>query len=343
ALSPTGAAAGQGGRRLRRQRYARGLQGAGRGSRRGLWSLDRPQRAGGPRGARIAGPSAHLGGEGTDRLRPPVLRRPDTAATPRGRAGRATGGSAVAGAPRDRRGDAHHQRGALAGHQPAGDRLGAADPRHHHPPHRGPAAAAAGADGGGHHFHGRGDQAGLHVRAAGRSGPCPVVGELPERDARRPRDRRPHAELPPQRLRARAHGACLPRHHPARFHPARADRGRRSLRRGRRAPAGGVPLAGRLPTERAHEPARAQALAARAPADRARRARGLRPHREREHRSRPADAGAGGGQLRSAAAKSGHRVRDRPHPHGLRPDHPGGARDGLPALALRRRRIRGRL
>ncbi|CAA9469356.1 MAG: Heat-inducible transcription repressor HrcA, partial [uncultured Solirubrobacteraceae bacterium] len=66
-------------------------------------------------------------------------------------------------------------------------------------------------------------------------------------------------------------------------------------------------------------------------------------HRQRERRSGAAVAGAGGGQLRAAAAQPGHRVGDRPDPHGLRPDHPGGARDGLPALALRRRRLRGRL
>ena len=73
---------------------------------------------------------------------------------------------AVARAPRARRGDAGHDRDALAGHQPAGDRHRAADRDLDDPPRRGPAAPAAGADGRRDHLHRRRHQAPVHVRAA---------------------------------------------------------------------------------------------------------------------------------------------------------------------------------
>ncbi len=67
-----------------------------------------------------------------------------TACCARPAAPRATAARPAARAPRGRRGDARHHRDALAGHQPAGDRLRAADRHGHDPPRRGPAAPAAG-------------------------------------------------------------------------------------------------------------------------------------------------------------------------------------------------------
>ena len=130
--------------------------------------VDHPQRARGARGAGPARASAHLRRPRADRRRLPLLRRPAAArasARPQPRA------AALARAPRGRRGDARDDRDAVAGDQPAGDRLGAADRHHDDPPRRGPAAAAAGADGRGHHLDRRRLQARVHVRPAGRPGP----------------------------------------------------------------------------------------------------------------------------------------------------------------------------
>ena len=93
---------------------------------------------------------------------------------------------AVARAPRGRRGDARHDRDALAGHQPAGDRLRAADRDGDDPPRRGPAAAAAGADGRRDHLDRRRHQARCFTfERAGRRRPRRLGRELPERAARR--------------------------------------------------------------------------------------------------------------------------------------------------------------
>ena len=68
-------------------------------------------------------PPAHVRGPRPDRRGLPLLRRPVLPEP----AGAAALARAHAGAPRGRRGDAHHNRDALPGHQPAGDRLLAAD------------------------------------------------------------------------------------------------------------------------------------------------------------------------------------------------------------------------
>ena len=109
-------------------RPARGLQGARRRPGRRLRALDDPQRARGARGARAARPPAHLGGARADRRRLPLLRRPPAARSARRRAA-SRARRAHARAPRGRRGDARDDRDALAGHEPAGDRLRAADRR----------------------------------------------------------------------------------------------------------------------------------------------------------------------------------------------------------------------
>ena len=72
----------------------------------------------------------------------PLLRRPACCRSRRRRARAQLGLQLVA--PRGRRGDARDDRDALAGHEPAGDRLRAADRHRDDPPRRGPAAAAAG-------------------------------------------------------------------------------------------------------------------------------------------------------------------------------------------------------
>ena len=82
---------------------------------------------------------------------------------------------ALARAPRGRRGDARHHRDALAGHEPARARLGAADRDDHDPPRRGAGAPAAGPDGRDHHLDRRRLQARVHVRAS-RSTPASPTG-----------------------------------------------------------------------------------------------------------------------------------------------------------------------
>ena len=92
----------------------------------------------------------------------------------RRRAGRAPA-RALARAARGRRGDARHDRDALAGHEPARDRLRAADRDGDDPPRRGAAAAAAGADGRRHHLDRRRLEADADVRRR-RSTPASPTG-----------------------------------------------------------------------------------------------------------------------------------------------------------------------
>ena len=106
-------------------------------------------------------------------------------------------------APRGRRGHARGHRDAVAGHEPAGDRLRAADPDGHDPARRGPAAAAAGAHGRRDHLDRRRLQARVHLRAPGGRRPCRLGRQLPQRAARRPRARRPHVALAAARCDAR--------------------------------------------------------------------------------------------------------------------------------------------
>ena len=77
------------------------------------------------------------------------------------------------------------ERDAVAGHQPAGDRLRAADRHRDDPPRRGPGAAAAGADGRGHHLDRRRDQARVHLRAARGPRPRRLGRVVPQRGAGR--------------------------------------------------------------------------------------------------------------------------------------------------------------
>ena len=107
-------------------------------------------------------------------------------------------------APRGGRGHARHHRAAVAGHEPAGARVGAADRDGHDPPRRGAAAPAAGGDGGGHHLHRRRDQARDLLRRAAR----PRAGGLgrPATSTRRSAAwtsgrRMLHAKLSPTRAR----------------------------------------------------------------------------------------------------------------------------------------------
>ena len=223
ALIPSGAVAGQGGRPLRRGRAARRLQGARlrRGDR--LRLLDHPQRARGARGAGAARPSAHLGGARADGRRLPLLRRPHPAPAPLdGR--RAARGRADARPPRGRRGDARDDGDAVPGHEPAGDRLGAADRHDHDPPRRGARAPAAGPDGRDHHLHRRRLQARLRLRLARRPRAGGVGRRVPQRAARRHGPGRADAALA-----ARGPDAAADRgrvHHAprARLHRARRDR-----------------------------------------------------------------------------------------------------------------------
>ena len=150
---------------------ARRLEVARRPGRRALGAVDDPQRAGRARGA-----------SGCSRTRTPrrAACRPtaatattSTSCSPRaGCRSRAGALELQRDAPRGRRGDARHDRDALAGDQPARDRLGAADRHRHDPPRRGAAAPAAGRDGRRHHLHRRRDQARVHVRRAGRPRPA---------------------------------------------------------------------------------------------------------------------------------------------------------------------------
>ena len=136
-----------------------------------LGTVDRALRAGRARGARPARPSAHLRRARADRRRLPLLRRPPAARSP----GAAAIARARPRAARDRRGDAGDDRDAVPGHEPAGARVGAADPHLHDPPRRGAGAPAAGGDGGRHHLDRRRQQAPVHLRAA-RSTPAWPTG-----------------------------------------------------------------------------------------------------------------------------------------------------------------------
>ena len=90
-------------------------------------------------------------------------------------------------AARGGRGDARHQRAALAGDEPAGARHRAADRDGDDPASGGAAAPAPGGDGRDHHLDRRRDEAGDLVRDAGRSRAGRLGEQLPERGARRAR------------------------------------------------------------------------------------------------------------------------------------------------------------
>ena len=136
-----GARAAQGRRGIPRRRRARRLEGAGG-----------QLRSGARRRSATSSPASRSSACSRIRTRPPAASRPrpatatsSTACCRRRRHGAAAG--AVARAPRARRGDARHHRDALAGHEPARDRDGAAARDLDDPPHRGADAPAAGADG----------------------------------------------------------------------------------------------------------------------------------------------------------------------------------------------------
>ena len=203
ALAPPRAAPAQGRRGVHRDRPARGLEDPRRRPRHRGRPVDDPQRARDAGGARACSPI---------RTPPPGASRP-TPAT----AGTSTSCSTrpalvparraprpAAHPPRGRRGDARHLRDALAGHQPAGDRLRAADRHGDGPPRRGPAAAAAGPDGRRHHLDRRRDQARLHLRPARRPRPRRLGRPVPRRAPDRRRPRRADAAHAPGRHRASA-------------------------------------------------------------------------------------------------------------------------------------------
>ena len=244
--------------------------------------------------------------------------------------------SALARPARGRRGDADDERDAVTGHEPAGDRHRAADRDDDDPPHRGSAAAAAGADGGRDHVHGRRLQEGLHVRPSGRLGLDGLGERVPQRSPRRHGSGRADAPHQARRPVAAARRARVRRRARARLHRAGRDRRGHAVR-GRVAPAGlGVPLPGRLAAQRADGDARAAGVDARRAVVGAGLARDVRADRRREHRAGAAVAVAGGGELRLAAAQSGHRVGDRADADGLCAGDPVRARGGPRAVALRR-------
>ena len=279
-------------------------------------AVDDPQRAGDARGARLARPSAHERRARADRRRAPLLRRSPAAqpgrhpARPRARP--------AARAPRGRRGDARHDRDALAGHQPAGHRLGAADRHGDHPPRRGPAPAAPGPHGRRHHLDRRGDEEGAAVRAPGRPGLAAWAGAyLNERlEGVSLGARTLHSKL--NDPLAGSQRARLPRAPGARLHRAGRHRRGQPLRGRRRPPAVRAPLPGPDRDQRAHGHPRAPRGAAQRPARRPRPARRARAHRPRERAARPALAGLRRLGLRAALAPPGHRLGPRARAHGLR-------------------------
>ena len=212
-------------------------------------------------------------------------------------------------------------RDALAGHEPAGDRLRAAARHRDDPPRRGPRAPAAGADGRRHHLDRRRHQARLHVRRAGRPGPRRVGGRVPQRA--------------PRPASASARGCCT-RGWPTRRSatrergvPRRASRPRSpsSPRRPRTRSTSTAPrgcsaehrFQDLSADQRADDDARAPRRAARRAARRARRARRARAHRQRE-RGCPRCARSRSSPPATACrrASSGTVSRDRPGAHGLR-------------------------
>ncbi|CAA9496902.1 MAG: Heat-inducible transcription repressor HrcA, partial [uncultured Solirubrobacteraceae bacterium] len=338
----TGAPAAQGRRRLPRHGPARGLQGPGgrRGAR--LRVLDDPPRARDARRARAARAPPHQRGPGADRRGAPLLRRPAAADGAGARRAR-NGPRAAAHPPRGRRGDARHDRDALPGHEPAGDRLRAADQHGDDPPHRGAAAAAPGRHGRRHHLHGRGDQARLRLRVARGPGSGHLGGRGAQRTPERGGPRRPDAALAPERPLPRRDGAHVPRGAESRLHRPGRHRGGRALRRRCRPPADRAPLPGPHPDQRADGDARAARHAARGPASRPRGSRRARAHRLGERGARaPGPLGHRRG-LRPADAAARDRLGHRPRPHGLRRGDPLRPRGGAATLPLHRGRIRHRM
>ena len=206
--------------------------------------VDDPQRAGAARGARAARPPAHVA-RAACRPTPGTATTSTAAAEPACRPAPALELSLV----RREVDEAMRvdDRDAVAGHEPAGDRLRAADRHRHDPPRRGARAAAAGADGRGHHLDRRRHQAHVHVRRARRPRPDRVGRRVPQRAPRRARPRaracctRGCADPSLARERAR-----VPRAARAGVHRARRDGRGHALRRRRRAPARRAPLPGPL-------------------------------------------------------------------------------------------------
>ncbi len=183
-----------------------GLQGAEYDVRVG--AVDDPPRAGESRGAGSAGASAHVRRAGADRGRLPLLRRPAAArAVEHGSRHVAV---AVARPPRARRGDAGHDRDALAGHQPARDRHRAADRDVDDPPRRAAGAAAAGADDRRDHIDRRRLQTAVHLSPADRHRSDRLGRELPQRADGRARTRRADAAPAPVRPEAARDRAGVP-------------------------------------------------------------------------------------------------------------------------------------
>ena len=212
------------------------------------------------------------------------------------------------------------ERDALAGHEPAGDRLGAADRHRDHPPRRGPAAAAAGADGRGHHLDRRRDQARLHLRRR-RSTPAWPRGPASTSTSASPASASARACCTPRLHDAGlgAKRARVPRAALAGLHRAGRDRRGHALRRRRRAPDRRAPRPGPHADQRAD--GRCSSGARRCSA--LLRAALRQPRRARAHRRR--ERGAGAASLALVAAGYGlpqpqarHRVGHRPGAHGLR-------------------------
>ena len=276
--------------------------------------VDDPPRAGQPRGAGAAGPSAHLGRARAHRGRLPVLRRPSAP----GRRARPRA-VAVAGAQRDRRGDARHHRDAVAGHRPAGDRQRAADRDLDRPPHRGAGAAAPGADGGRDHLHRWRLQAAVHLPAAGRHRPRRLGGELPQRASGGPRARRPHAPPAAARPVAVRHRDRVPRRAGPGVHRPRGVGSGEPVRRRNRPAADGRADRRRVRAQPADGHARAPGRPARGAALGAHRPpRRRRADRRRERDAGAALAGARRRQLRAAPAQPRCGVGDRAAADGLR-------------------------
>ena len=236
-------------------------------------------------------------------------------------------------------------RDALAGHEPAGGRLRAADGHRDDPPRRGPRAAAAGGDGRRHHL----DRRRLQARRSPSTAPVDpglvawageylnerLVGHRPRRADAARAAARPGAR---RRASARSSTASRPRSPSS---PATAEDV--ALRRRRRAPARRAPLPGPRADQRAD--GRCSSAASRCSACCARRSASptcsCASARENELPALQL-AGARRRRLRAAAAQARHRVGDRPGAHGLRAARSRAVREAArAALALRRGRLRG--
>ena len=268
-----------------------------------------------------------------------LLAHPHTSAGPRADRRRATATSSTAllparapapqpararadaRAPRGRRGDARDDRDALAGHEPAGDRLRAADRHDDDPPRRGPAAAAAGADG----------RRSSPPPAASPSACSPSTARsTPGSPTGRPPTSTSSSSgmgLGARMLRSRLDRPDAARRPSARSSPSSRPRSPSSPRRrrtrctstARARLLSRVPLPGRLAAQRADGDARAPRVAARRALRRRSTERDLYVRiGARERRAGAAVAVARRRQLRAAAAQPRHGLGDRADADGLR-------------------------